>query len=449
MIYTAAFTIVWCIFAFGVFNLNMSGKGIIMYILGITSLEVVLYHCIHEYLPASMSWVIIIFILCIYFSVRFHLKIADLIVQSSVAAAIDVLIVILSSLFISVFTVTGIITLIPVSDILVLVLSIPFAILFRNLKLFQRFCEYCRHINSRVATALSIMILAGCCIWALPYQENLLFFYGFLVLIFGICVYVFVSTAKDTIQNKTAQEQLRAKEKELLAAEEKLKEDKAALSQEVHRSSGYIPALKRQLEMQNAETAGELPALKEEVERVKREQQAENRRHVQSTKILPPTGLKLLDLLLKDTTEQCARQDIDFDITVMTPINMLVELDLITETALLRLFGDLLKNAVKAVGKNEPGKRKILVIMGISFEHYQIEFFDNGPPFAKKVLHNFGKRGVTTDGSGHGLADTLEALKPSGGSIVIVEDENDREYTKAIRIIFDALNRVEVCSSRI
>lgn len=69
---------------------------------------------------------------------------------------------------------------------------------------------------------------------------------------------------------------------------------------------------------------------------------------------------------------------------------------------------------------------------------FEIRLYDSGVPFPPVILAHMGERGNTTDGTGNGLADTIETLGHYHASFAIEPIEPGTDiYTKCVHIAFD------------
>lgn len=159
---------------------------------------------------------------------------------------------------------------------------------------------------------------------------------------------------------------------------------------------------------------------------------------VRSCKSFESTGIVALDLQLEGYLEEAEAQDFTLDIIVRAPAREILETENIELYSLLQIVGDLYRNANKIVRKNEKDGR-ILICFGYNAEgFYELSVYDNGEPFPDYILEHLGERGVTTDGTGHGIPDVMETLHRSRESFLIDQTlPKGSIFTKGICIIFD------------
>ena len=163
------------------------------------------------------------------------------------------------------------------------------------------------------------------------------------------------------------------------------------------------------------------------------------------------TGLKILDQQLKVYQMEAIDRRVNLDIYVQAPINDIIKRDDIDQLKLLRAVGDLIRNAFRITEKNRNNvtinqnekmcraNGHILLIIGCRHEGIlEIEVVDNGDQFPIFVIEAFGRRGVTTGGTGNGLADLVEFADETKASLCVEEfDGKTNAFTKKVSIIFD------------
>ena len=154
------------------------------------------------------------------------------------------------------------------------------------------------------------------------------------------------------------------------------------------------------------------------------------------------TGLALLDQQLKGYQIEASDKNINMDIFVQAPINEIMKKDGIDQWKLQRAVGDMVRNAFRVEEKEDKKCRlnkHILLIIGCQYEDVlEISVLDNGKPFPLYVIETFGKRGVTTGGTGNGLADLVEFADETNASIWVEEFAWETDsFTKKVSIKFD------------
>lgn len=145
-----------------------------------------------------------------------------------------------------------------------------------------------------------------------------------------------------------------------------------------------------------------------------------------------------LDGQLERYLEEAAEQGFELDIMVRASVKEILNEKRIEIYSLLQVIGDLYRNAYKAILKREkPGR--ILICFGYNLDgDYEISVHDNGLLFPEHVLQRLGERGVTTDGTGHGIADIFEVLEKNQISYILNQDLPEGSvFTKSISLVFD------------
>lgn len=159
------------------------------------------------------------------------------------------------------------------------------------------------------------------------------------------------------------------------------------------------------------------------------------------------TGVQMLDLMLCEKLEECRDKSIEMDIFIYATIDRKMRALGISDHELLRLFGDLIRNAIRAIVKAADVQRDILVLITRNDEQeLEFQFYDNGVPFPKSVLSHLGERRNEEAGTGNGLADMMEILDRVNASLEIMPLNNPGDiFTKRIRICFDGKATRDVC----
>ena len=211
-----------------------------------------------------------------------------------------------------------------------------------------------------------------------------------------------------------------------------------------HRTREIIPSLRRALGRSDLEPN----QLLEELRSICEVDLQVSSQEMRSIKSFKSTGIIILDEQLKRYLEEAWEQSIELDIMVLAPVNQIIEGKEMERTYLIQIVGDMYSNACKALSKKKNGR--ILIRFGYNFDSiYEISFYDNGKLFTDYVLNHLGKRGVTTGGTGHGIADTLLVLRKANASFMIEQNLSDHNvFTKGIHIIFDGQGRIEVIKNK-
>lgn len=162
-----------------------------------------------------------------------------------------------------------------------------------------------------------------------------------------------------------------------------------------------------------------------------------------SSEFFDTTGIDLVDLLLRTKIIECEEQDIELNVFVGTEIDADMKRLDVGDGEVMRMLGDLLRNAMHAVSGIQD---KLILLLIARDENGCVLFriYDSGIPFPPYVLKNLGERGYTTWGTGNGLADLMATLKRAHASIEIsTEMEESDLFTKQISICFDGKETVK------
>ena len=136
---------------------------------------------------------------------------------------------------------------------------------------------------------------------------------------------------------------------------------------------------------------------------------------------------------------------INFDLSFSEDSKSLI-LNIISESDLHTLLADLTENAI--IASQNSSKKNILVQIVFSSDLTSIEILDSGESFAPEVLHNIGRKPVTTHpeegGSGIGLMTTFEIAAKYKASFTIDELPDEVSFTKKIAVCFDGLAQYRI-----
>ncbi len=238
----------------------------------------------------------------------------------------------------------------------------------------------------------------------------------------------------------------------------KMEENNKNLSSKLHKSQEILPAVVQVLsnvtessgkEMEEQETQ----KLLNEMTDLFGQQLKENSKEDLQLKNFCSTGLKILDQRLKVYQMEAIDRRVNLDIYVQAPINDIIKRDDIDQLKLQRAVGDLVRNAFRAVESEDKkcrANKHILLIIGCKYEGIlEVAVVDNGTEFPLHVIEAFGKRGVTTGGTGNGIADLVEFADEVGASISVDEfDGRTSLFTKKVSIIFDKQRKNNFNSAR-
>ena len=238
----------------------------------------------------------------------------------------------------------------------------------------------------------------------------------------------------------------------------KIEENNKELSTKLHKSQEIIPAVVQILndvtensgkEMEEHETQ----KLLNEMTDLFGHQLKQNSKEDLRLKNFCSTGLIILDQQLKVYQMEAIDRGVNFDIYVQAPISELIKRDNIDQMKLQRALGDLIRNAFRAIERNREKCRAnghILLIIGCRYEGIlEIAVVDNGEEFPLHVIEAFGRRGVTSWGTGNSLADMVEFAQETGASICVEEfDGKTNSFTKKVSMIFDKCRKNYYNSAR-
>ena len=241
------------------------------------------------------------------------------------------------------------------------------------------------------------------------------------------------------------------------AAKEKAKveESNKLLAAKLHKSQEILPAMVQVLSDVTEKNGAEMEERKahellEEVSHLYEQQLKENGKEDLQLKSFKSTGLTMLDKQLIVYQREAVDKEINLDIFVQAPINDVIWKSGIDQLRLQRAVGDLIRNSFQAVRKEQEKIKHVLLIVGCRQEDIlEIAVMDNGVEIPLHVLETFGKRGVTTGGTGNGLADIWEFVQDAKASLRVDEFEGTADlFTKKISIIFDKKHICYLNSSR-
>lgn len=214
-----------------------------------------------------------------------------------------------------------------------------------------------------------------------------------------------------------------------------------------HRTREVIPSVSRVLSKleELSDYIDKSDAIVKELRSICDMDMKETRREAANIKTFNSTGSFVLDEQLERYLEEAAEQEFDLDIIVRAPADEILETNQINIYSFMQIIGDLYRNAYKVVLKRKTGGH-ILICFGFNGEgNYEISVYDNGECFSQYVLQRLGERGVTTDGTGHGLADIFATLEQCKGSFILNQASlKSSIFTKGICIVFDNEGRKEI-----
>lgn len=221
----------------------------------------------------------------------------------------------------------------------------------------------------------------------------------------------------------------------LTAKQQAIEEDNRQMSQRLHRSKDVLGVVSQVVASEEHID----PKLRKELADFCDDEMNEMQDRTLGVNLIGDTGIELVNVMLQKQMMRCADLNISFDVMIPTPIDGYIQNIGISVTEFMRMLNDLLKNAVKAILSSENEHRELLLIMGdAGADCFEIRLYDSGVPFPPVILEHMGERGNTTDGTGNGLADTIETLGHYHASFAIEPIEPGADiYTKCVHIAFD------------
>lgn len=233
---------------------------------------------------------------------------------------------------------------------------------------------------------------------------------------------------------------------------QQLEAEVATLAKQLHRDNHLLSSLDRSAQMLvTTDSAQEREKLVDEIHTLYRERNDMITKDQQANKLLPSTGISLIDGALSDMYVKATAHGINFDLIVSEPIHYLVN-NIISQTDLQTLLCDHIKDAIIAIDAADITNGKILVTIEKNEGIFEISIRDNGVDFELDTLAKLGIERVTTHaddgGSGIGFMTTFETLAKAKGSLIITEYKIKTPFSKAVTFSFDGLHRFIISSYR-
>ena len=275
-------------------------------------------------------------------------------------------------------------------------------------------------------TAVSVMILIGAFLLFFQQLMQTAFVtkdYSFVNILILLIYLTMIFTAFMLLQHNR-----------LTAKQQAIEEDNRQMSQRLHRSKDVLGVVSQVVASEDHID----PKLRKELADFCDDEMNEMQDRALGANLIGDTGIELVNVMLQKQMIRCADLNISFDVMIPTPIDGYIREIGISVTEFMRMLNDLLKNAVKAILSSENTHRELLLIMGeAGNDCFEIRLYDSGVPFPPKILEHLGERGNTTDGTGNGIADTVETLRHYRASFMIEPIEPGTDiYTKCIHIAF-------------
>lgn len=233
-----------------------------------------------------------------------------------------------------------------------------------------------------------------------------------------------------------------------------IKDENKYLAAELHKSKELMPALisvAEDITNNKKLTDADIQVFLKEIIRLHKEDQQETEQSDMLLKNFCSTGLNLLDRQLVLLLQEAIDKGINFDIFVSRPIDKEIDELGLSQLHLQRTIGDLIRNAFRAIERSKNTEvGQVLLILGCKEDGvFEIRVLDNGEDFPDIVLNSFGKRGVTTGGTGNGLADLVAYVDKVNASVKLEEFVvGHSSFVKGLSIIFDHKNVYQLDTTR-
>ena len=233
---------------------------------------------------------------------------------------------------------------------------------------------------------------------------------------------------------------------------ERLEAEVASLAKQVHRDNHLMASVDRSMQsLAECDSAEQREQIIGEIHTLYLERNDSIAKEQQKNKILPSTGISLIDSSLSELYVKAAARGISFDLSVSEELHYLVN-NIISQTDLQTLICDHVKDAIIAVEASGTTNGRILVTIEKNDSIFEISIRDSGIDFEADTLAKIGKEQVTTHadsgGSGIGFMTTFETLRKTKGSLIITEYQQKTPFSKSVTFVFDGLNRFIISTYR-
>ena len=303
----------------------------------------------------------------------------------------------------------------------VIVVCIWTIIVFMMCKYFHELKKYAQNTTTSIVIILGAFVLFFQSFFRIAFGEHN---YSFGIIITLLLYLTMIFTAFMLLQHNR-----------LTAKQQAIEEDNRQMSQRLHRSKDVLGVVSQVVASEDHID----PKLRKELADFCDDEMNEMQDRALGANLIGDTGIELVNVMLQKQMMRCADLNISFDVMIPAPIDGYIREIGISATEFMRMLNDLLKNAVKEILSSDNTHRELLLIMGeAGNDCFEIRLYDSGVPFPPKILEHLGERGNTTDGTGNGIADTVETLRHYRASFVIEPIEPGTDiYTKCIHIAFD------------
>lgn len=236
-----------------------------------------------------------------------------------------------------------------------------------------------------------------------------------------------------------------------------LKETNLKMATVIHKYNNRFNALENaiitSIENTKSETSSELGIMLEDLKQMSKQFSGEIIKNTKNKNTLPLTNIISIDNIFKYMSLEADKNNIKFDLKINNSINYLIE-KIIKKEDLETLIGDHIKDAIIAINSSNNKSRKIMCILGIVDNCYELCIYDTGINFEIETLLKLGTKMITTHkndgGSGIGFITTFDTLRKCKGSIIIEEyDSEENYYTKSITFRFDGKKEYKIRSYRV
>ena len=412
----------------------------------------------YNYLLARLLFIILIVSICIILSKKENLIIATFCSAISLGISYSLRMV---SVFITgfLFSIVGYSDANIIIEISVAIFQLLLSVIFINIRRFSKCFRFIQNKeNYGIALFISSIAIVISSTISQPdiVNKSLVFIYaiGLILSFLGLFLWIRKSITehyRKKLQQKADehyQNTLAEKEQQI----EQLNNSNSFLSKIVHRDNHIMTSLQHTItKYKVCDNPSEKEKLMNEILTLAQERSDLIVKEQNNTKVLPTTGISLIDGALSNMYIKATAHNIDFNLIINQDIHYLVN-NLITQTDLETLLCDHIKDAIIAINSGEVIRGKILVTITMNDDIYEISIKDNGVDFEVDTLAKLGLERVTTHkdagGSGIGFMTTFETLKRSNASIIITEHKTKTPFSKSITFRFDGLNAFIINSYR-
>ncbi len=331
---------------------------------------------------------------------------------------------------------------------LIMGFSIIAPVLFMRIKRFRNgFAFYQNKDNFGLGLVLSGFIVTVLLIVnSERVSDNLLtaFIIGVFISLVGLVIWIRKSISNRYTENLRKKELVKF-ENDIAQKDDtirKLNNSNAYLSKIVHRDNHLIGSLQYSIKnaLDNQQDLSEIKATLSDMLTMFEQRSELITKEQAELKILPSTGISMIDGALANMLVKANAHNISFDVSIHDDIYYLVN-NIISLTQLETLLCDHIKDAVIAVESSKISNGRILVTFAKKNGIFEISVSDNGHEFDIDVLAKLGIERITTHkdsgGSGIGFMTSFETLNQTGCSLIINEFENKIPFSKSIIFRFD------------